>query len=384
MLRSTDRILVTHQGTLPRPADIREMLIAQTTGQAIDQAAFQRRVAAAVAEGVKQQAAIGIDCVNDGELGKTTFNDYVRERLGGLAPTDEPYVSHISGRDLKEFPEYFSGPDAFGGRPRGGIRRVVWACTGPITYTGQAMIQRDIDTLKAALQGVNVPEAYLPAIAPGSVEHWLRNAYYKSDEEYLFALTDALRVEYKAIIDAGFIVQIDDPDLADGWQVNPTLTKDEYRRYAAIRVDALNHALRDLPEDRVRFHVCWGSYHGPHKFDIPLADIVDLILNIKAQAYSIEASNPAHDHDWHVWEDVKFPTGKILVPGVIGHCSDFIEHPQLVADRLIRYANLVGRENVIAGTDCGIGSRVGHGKVCWAKFESMVEGARIASKALWG
>ncbi len=384
MNRSTDRILVTHQGTLPRPPEIRGLLVKKTAGEAIDEAELQRHVTARIAEGVRQQVTAGIDIVNDGELGKTSFNDYVRERLGGLGPTDEPYVSHISGRDLKEFPDYFGGSDAFGGRPRGGMRRVVYACTGPLTYTGQAFIQRDIANLKAALNGAGASEAYLPAIAPGSVEHWLRNSHYANDEKFLFALADALREEYRAIIDAGFILQVDDPDLADGWQVNPTLTREEYRRYAALRVDALNHALRDLPQDRIRFHVCWGSYHGPHKFDLPLGDLVQLILSIHAEAYSIEAANPCHEHDWQLWETVKLPAGKILMPGVIGHYCDFIEHPELVAQRLVRYAGLVGRENLIAGTDCGIGTRVGHGSICWAKFENMAEGARIASKKLWG
>ncbi len=223
MHRSTNRILVTHQGTLPRPPEIRDLLVKKTAGETIDEAELQRHITTHVAAGVRQQVAAGIDVVNDGEIGKTSFNDYVRERLGGLGPTDEPYVSHISGRDVKEFPEYFGNTtDAFGGRPRGGVRRVVYACTGPLTYTGQAFIQRDIANLKAALNGAGASEAYLPAIAPGSVEHWLRNSYYATDEQFLFALADALREEYRAIIAAGFILQIDDPDLADGWQVHPT------------------------------------------------------------------------------------------------------------------------------------------------------------------
>lgn len=221
-------------------------------------------------------------------------------------------------------------------------------------------------------------------VARGTVEHWMKNEFYPSDETYLEALADALHVEYKAIADAGFILQIDDPDLPDGWQVNAQMKVPEYRKFAEVRVEALNHALRGIPSEKVRLHVCWGSYHGPHKHDIPLKDIVDILLKVRADAYSIEASNPCHAHEWRVWGDVKLPDGKILIPGVVSHSSDFIEHPELVAERLVRYARLVGRENVIAGTDCGLGTRVGHPKIAWAKLKAMVEGARIASKQLWG
>ncbi len=232
-------------------------------------------------------------------------------------------------------------------------------------------MQRDIDNLKAALQVSRIEEAFLPAIAPGTVEHWLRNEYYPSEEAFLTAVADALHEEYAAIVDAGFVLQIDDPDLPDAWQIHPEMDVSAYQRFANVRVEALNHALRGLPEDRVRFHTCWGSYHSPHLYDIPLRDIVDLILKVKAECYSIEASNPRHDHERRVWEEMKLPAGKSLMPGVIAHASDFIEHPQLVADRLVRYASVVGRENVIAGTDCGIGSRVGHPRIYWAKFEAM-------------
>ena len=227
-------------------------------------------------------------------------------------------------------------------------------------------------------------ETFLPSVAPGTIEHWLRNEYYSSDEEYLFALADAVREEYKAIVDAGFLLQIDDPDLGDAWQIHSDMTVPEYRKFAELRIEALNHALRDIPPERVRLHVCWGSYHGPHLFDIPLRDIIDLILKVRAEGYSIEASNPRHDHEWRMWEDVKLPEGKVLIPGVVGHSSDFIEHPELVAERLIKYARLVGRENVIAGTDCGLGTRVGHPKITWAKFQAMAEGAQLATKELWG
>ena len=237
--------------------------------------------------------------------------------------------------------------------------------------------------MKAALAGIDGVEAFLPAVAPGTIEHWMENEYYQTDEEFLNAIADAMHEEYKAITDAGFLLQIDDPDLADAWQIHPEMSVPEYRKFAELRIEALNYALRDIPEESVRFHMCWGSYHGPHIYDIPLKDIVDLILKVKAQAYSIEASNPRHDHEWGVFEDVKLDDGKILIPGVTGHASDFVEHPELVAQRLVRYATLVGRESVIAGTDCGLGTRVGHPDIAWAKFEAMAEGARLATQELW-
>jgi 5-methyltetrahydropteroyltriglutamate--homocysteine methyltransferase len=327
-----------------------------------------------------------MDCINDGELSKTSFSDYVHDRFGGLDPhPTQPYVSAISGRDMRAFPAYFTSGDAFGAaRQRARIRRMQIRCVGPLSYTGQAAVQADIANFRAALGSATPEDAFLPAIAPGSIEHWLSNAYYPSDEAFLFGIANAMHEEYKAIVDAGFLLQIDDPDLADAWQIHPDLSVPEYRKYAELRIDALNHALRDIPADRIRFHMCWGSYHGPHKFDIPLRDIVDLILNVRAEAYSIEASNPCHEHEWRVWEDVKLPDGAILIPGVVGHYSDFIEHPELVAERLVRYARVVGRENVIAGTDCGLGGRVGHPSIVWAKFQAMAEGAALATKVLWG
>lgn len=383
MRRSTDRVLVTHQGTLPQPDRIRSMLVARRTGGDYDAAAFDAAVREEVAAGVRRQASIGIDIVNDGEYSKTSFSDYVSDRLGGLQPTAKPYVSPISGRDIREFPEYF-GESSIPGVPRAaGIRRVIHECVEPLRYTGQAALTTDIANLKAALAGTDVAEAYLPAVAPGSIEHWLKNAYYPSEEAFLYGIADAMHEEYRAVVDAGFILQIDDPDLADGWQVHPDLAVADYRREAELRTEVLNHALRGLPEDRIRMHMCWGSYHGPHRHDLPLAEFVDIVLKVRAQAYSIEAANPRHSHEWRLWEDVKLPEGKILTPGVVGHYSDFVEHPEGVADHLVRYANLVGRENVIAGTDCGLGTRVGHGKIAWAKLESLAEGARIASQRLW-
>lgn len=257
-------------------------------------------------------------------------------------------------------------------------------CVAPLQYVGHAALKEDLENFRAALGGVKVEEAFLPANTPGTIEHWLRNEHYPSDEAFVYAIAEAMREEYKAIVDAGFLLQIDDPDLPDGWQMYPEMSVADYRKYAAVRVEALNHALRDIPKDRVRLHVCWGSFHGPHQNDIPLRDIIDLIFRVRAQSFSIEASNPRHEHEWRVFEEFKLPEGAVLIPGVVGHCTDFIEHPELVTERLMRYAKLVGRENVMAGTDCGLGPRVGHATIAWAKLTSLAEGARLATKQLWG
>jgi 5-methyltetrahydropteroyltriglutamate--homocysteine methyltransferase len=386
MPRDPHRVLTTHAGSLPRPDDLRAMVTAQTDRQPYDEAALARRLRRAVAEVVQEQVACGLDIINDGELSKANFTNYVRQRISGFEERprqagDPPPPLSISARDQQEFPEYFATRTGFRGVGPG--QRQVF-CTGPLTYIGQAAVRTDIENFEAALQGVSVEAAFLPAVAPGTIEHWLRNDYYPSDEAYLEVLADAMHEEYRAITDAGFVLQIDDPDLPDAWNIHTEMTVPEYRKFAALRVDALNHALRGIPPERVRLHVCWGSYHGPHKFDIPLQDIVDLILRVPAAAYSIEASNPCHEHEWRVWQDVKLPDGAVLIPGVVGHSSDFIEHPELVAERLVRYADLVGRENVMAGTDCGLGTRVGHPKIAWAKLRAMVEGARLATKRLWG
>ncbi len=383
MKRSTERILVTHVGSLARPKDLLDMLVARNEGKPYDQAALARRTREAVTEVVAKQIACGVDIVNDGELGKSNFSRYTRERLCGFverAPGADFKPTSIFGRDLAEFPDYFNR----GGRTSIGHHTRVFYCVEPLKYVGQDEVKRDIENLKSALQGRNVAEAFLPAIAPGTMEHWMKNEYYPTDEAYLFAIAEAMGEEYKAIVDAGFILQIDDPDLADAWQMHPEMSVADYRKYQEMRVEALNHGLKELPADRIRFHMCWGSYHGPHKYDIPLKDIADLILKVRAGAYSIEASNPCHDHEWRVWKEIKFPAEKVLIPGVVGHYSDFIEHPQAIADRLVRYAAIMGRENVVAGTDCGIGSRVGHPQVGWAKFQAMAEGARLATKELWG
>jgi 5-methyltetrahydropteroyltriglutamate--homocysteine methyltransferase len=374
MKRSSERILTSHAGSLPRPDDVRAMLTAKHAGQPYDRAAFATRVRAAVFEVVRKQIESGIDVVNDGELSKINFTSYARERLGGVTQrkrqAGQPSFK-IWGRDEAEFPEYFAAIDL-------GVDYAV--CSGALTYVGQEAVQTDIANLKAALEGVSVTEAFITAVAPGTIEHWLKNEHYADEQSYLAAIAEAMREEYSAIVDAGFILQIDDPDLGDAWQIHPEMDVRTYRRFAELRVDVLNHALRGIPAERVRFHMCWGSYHGPHKYDIPLDQIIDLVLKVNAQCYSIEASNPRHEHEWQVWRKVKLPDGKMLMPGVVGHASDFVEHPELVAERLQRFVGLVGRDNIIAGTDCGLGTRVGHPKIAWAKFEAMAEGARLASQ----
>jgi len=378
---STERILTTHAGALPQPPDLKQMHGARDTGTPLNAEAFRQRVRGAVAEVVRKQLDCGLDVINDGEVGKSNFSRYARDRLSGfIERTAKPgeQTSTIFARDLVEFTEYFKNRTYHRGD---NVRRVF--CNAPLKYVGQESLKSEIEDFKAALAGQKYEDAFLPAIAPVTIEHWMKNDYYPNDEAYLMAIADAMHDEYKAIVDAGFLLQIDDPDLPDGWQFMSNMTVPEYRKYAELRIDALNNGLRDIPPDRVRFHTCWGSYHGPHKYDIPLRDIIDLILKVKANTISIEAANPRHEHEWRVWEEVKLPAGKVLVPGVVGHATDIVEHPQAIADRLVRYAKIVGRENVMAGTDCGLGPRVGDPQIAWAKFEAMAEGARIATKALW-
>ncbi|HUZ77243.1 MAG TPA: cobalamin-independent methionine synthase II family protein [Chloroflexota bacterium] len=382
MRHSLNRIAVVHAGSLPRPAEL------QRTVEAGDMTAFGERLPAAVAEVVQRQVESGLSEVNDGELSKLSgFSGYARERLRGLE--ERPYESghgpaprDVNARDQRAFPGFFDA--SRGGMVFRTASRQMF-CVGPLEYSGGPSIATDIRNLKAALSvhGAQV-EGYLPAIAPGTIEHWMWNEHYASDEELLFAIADAMHEEYQAVTDAGLVLQIDDPDLPDGWQMFPEMSVEDYRRYAAVRVEALNHALRGLPREQIRLHVCWGSGHGPHQNDIPLRDIVDLILRVNVGCYSIEAANPRHEHEWTVWEDVKLPEGKLLMPGVVGHSTDIIEHPDLVAQRLVRYAGLVGREQLVAGTDCGLGPRVGHPEIVWAKLTALSEGARRASSTLWG
>lgn len=384
---SQNRILTTHAGALPRSDVLRQMILARANGLAFDQDALAKQLTGEVAEIVKKQVDCGIDSVNDGEAGKTNFTNYVRERLSGFEtrhykPGEGPVPLSIASRDIALFPEYFAAGKAGFAGSGPSLSQVF--CIAPLKYVGHEAFQEDVANFKAALQGVKVAEAFLPANTPGTIEHWMRNEHYKNAEEFVYAIAEAMHEEYKAIVDAGFLLQIDDPDLPDGWQMYPAMSVAEYRKYATIRVDALNHALRDIPREKIRLHVCWGSFHGPHQSDIPLDDIIDIIFRVKASSYSIEASNPCHEHEWRVFEKVKLPEGAVLIPGVVGHCCDFIEHPELVAQRLVTYAKLVGRENVMAGTDCGLGPRVGQAKIAWAKLKAMAAGAELATKQLWG
>jgi 5-methyltetrahydropteroyltriglutamate--homocysteine methyltransferase len=383
--RRTDRILTTHAGALPRADDLKKMVFARADGEPYDKDLLHRRLRESVNEVVRAQIAYGVDIVNDGEVGKTNFTNYVRERLSGLETHErragDPPLHSITARDNKRYSEYFEGTS--GGFAWRGYTRPTTICVSPLEYVGHAELREDLDNFKAALDGVAVEGAFLNANTPGTIEHWLVNRYYPSQEAFLYAIADAMSVEYEAIAKAGFLLQIDDPDLPDAWQMYPDMTVAEYRVYAELRVDALNHALRNVPTESIQLHVCWGSFHGPHQNDIPLEHIIDIIFKVRASSYSIEASNPVHEHEWTVFETAKLPDGATLIPGVVGHASDFIEHPKLIAQRLERYAKLIGRERVMGGTDCGLGPRVGHPKIAWAKLEAMAAGARLASERLW-
>jgi 5-methyltetrahydropteroyltriglutamate--homocysteine methyltransferase len=393
MGQSTGRITASHAGALPRPEYLQRLFDAGGS----QEAAFTAALDGAVAEVVAQQAAVGIDVVNDGEISKRgLFTGYIRDRMSGFEQRSfrpgehAPANAGVTGRDRREFPGFYAaGLGGFGSRPASLSQQdaayspgaVSYVCTAPLRYTGGDAVQADIRRLAMAADHHDV-EAFLPAITPGTVEHWLRNEYYPDVESFLVAIADVLHAEYRAITDSGLLLQVDDPDLPDGWQMFPDMTVPEYRRYAALRVDALNHALRGIPEDRVRLHICWGSQHGPHRDDIAFRDIVDLMLSVPAGCYSFEAASPRHEHEWAIWADVTLPDGKALMPGVVGHATDIIEHPELVAQRLIRFAELVGPDNVIAGTDCGLGGRVGHPEIAWAKLADLAAGARIASQRL--
>jgi 5-methyltetrahydropteroyltriglutamate--homocysteine methyltransferase len=396
MKTSTNRILTTHVGSLPRPESIKALLRARLSGQPLDEAQLAACVAEAVTEVVRQQAEVGLDVISDGEMGKVSFLGYAEERLTGFVPmkADAPDVpsSNVGGpwarrldtrREWRAFREYYQEylPRAM---PPAAPPSV---CQGPIAYKGQALLQRDLDNFKAALQGVPVEEAFVPAIAPAMVGRG-QNQYYATDEEYVFAIAEALKSEYKAIVDAGFILQIDDPGLGETWDMLiPAPPLEDYRRMQARNIEALNHALAGIPEERVRYHLCWGSWQGPHLHDLGLRDIVDLLLRVKAQAYSVEAATPRHAYEWRVWGDVKLPAGKVLIPGVIAHTTAVVEHPETVAERLMNFASVVGRERVIAGADCGFAQGAlyqrQHPTVMWAKFAALVEGARLASERLW-
>jgi 5-methyltetrahydropteroyltriglutamate--homocysteine methyltransferase len=381
--RSQDRILTTHVGSLPRPEALLE-LAGYKKGPPQDVAEYRRRQREAVAEIVKQQAAVGLDVINDGEFGKESWAAYVLQRITGfeIRPQQMRPLEWL-GRDGERFREFIAQelPQVLTGSP-------TEACVAPITYKSTEAIDHAIENLKVALRDFPGVEGFMTAVAPASTAYNGVNEYYPSDRDYVFAIADALRVEYQAIHRAGLLVQVDDAVLANMYDALTQRSPQKYREWAELRVAALNHALEGIPEDRVRYHICFGSWHLPHISDAPLEAIADLIVNVRAGAYSIEAANPRHEHEWRVWEKVRLPAGRILIPGVITHHIITVEHPQVVADRIVRFARIVGRENVIAGTDCGFAQvdsikRV-HPKIMWAKFESLVEGARLATRELWG
>ena len=385
---STDRIRTTHVGSLPRPRPLIELMLARQAGRPVDPSRYASEVAKAVDEVVARQVALGIDIVADGEESKPSFVAYVNERLGGFEPETgaaRHRTSFDGSREHLAFPEFYAS-HAQGRAP--GSRPPHLVCTGPITYQGKALVEADIANLKAALAKTKGAVAFMPAASPASIESWQRNAHYKSEEDFLFAIATAMREEYRAIVDAGLMLQIDDPSLVTHYTSTPSLDMPAMQAWAEVRVAALNHALEGIPADQVRHHTCYGINMGPRVHDLELKHIVGVLLKINAGAYSFEAANPRHEHEWRLWEEVKLPEGKALIPGVISHTTVLVEHPELIAERLLRYAKVVGRERVIAGADCGFASHPSaepevHPTVVWAKFAALVEGARLASKELW-
>jgi 5-methyltetrahydropteroyltriglutamate--homocysteine methyltransferase len=387
MKRSSERILTTHVGSLIRPAPLQEFLRAKQAGRPYDHAAYETCLTSNVAEVVREQAEVGIDVVSDGEFGKSiSWSQYVLERLSGferrpIKPGGNPFTR---GVDRERFADFYAELDA-----REGMATTVEAvCVGPIAYTGEAELKRDIANFKAALKDVNVTEAFLPVAAPASVIPDRKNEYYKTEEDLIRAIGAAMRTEYRMIIDAGFVLQLDDARAAVSYdRMVPPASFADYRKWLALQVDVLNEAIAGLPPDRIRYHVCWGSWPGPHTTDVPLKDIVDLILGMKVGAYVLESANPRHEHEWRVWETAKLPPDRLLIPGVISHATNVVEHPELVAERIVRVARLVGRENLLAGTDCGFAQgpfyRRVHPSIMWAKLDALVQGARLASAQLW-
>ncbi len=396
MKRSVERILTTHVGSLPRPQDLMALYASNAPDDKL-----QPRLRGAVADIVRQQAQTGVDVVNDGEYGKAMRSgmdfgawwSYVYPRLQGFALREEEAKKGrgawtFGSKERKDFAEFYAAEAsaaASAARQSGSSSAALYGltCTAPVKYIGHASIKRDLENLAAAVRASPVEDVFMTAVSPATLQI-LPNEYYKSSEDYTWALAEAVHEEYKAIVDAGFILQIDDPALVDiyDWWFSMDGDIAGYRKWAAFQVEALNHALEGIPEDRVRFHICWGSWHGPHQGDVQLKDVVDLLLKVKAQAYVIEAGNVRHEHEWKIWKNIKLPQGKILIPGVVSHATNVLEHPELIADRLIRFASVVGRENVIAGTDCGLGGRV-HPQIAWAKLAALSEGAKLASKELW-
>ncbi len=403
MKRSDGRILTTHVGSLSRPSELLALNAARSAGTA-DASAYDRGLASAVAAVVLKQRDFGIDIVNDGEFGKPmsvaydygAWWNYAFERLEGFAaPETIPETEHKKSavadlsltsfsrrRDWQQFSDFYqdSTSGLTGSAPARRQRRPV--CVGPVRYKGYEQIRADIDHLKSALAKAGIEEGFMTSVGPGSFARG-EDLHYKTEEEFVFASAEAMRQEYKAIVESGLILQIDDPSLPDNWDmINPEPPLEEFKKFERVRMEALNHALKGLPPDRIRFHICWGSWHGPHTTDIPLRDIVDLVLSVNAGAYSLEAGNVRHEHEWRVWQEFKLPPDKLLIPGVVSHATNIVEHPQVVADRIVRFANVVGRERVIAGTDCGLGGRI-HPQVAWAKLAALAEGAQLATRELW-
>ncbi len=382
MKRSTRKILTTHTGSLPRPAGLLSLLSAKEAGTLANRADFEAAVRDAVAETVRKQVEAGVAVINDGEMSKVGYSTYVKDRLSGFEGQSTPLTGMLA--DIKDFPEY--GARLFSQSPAAALKMP--ACNGPIQYRDTRDLELDIANLEAATAGVKAEEVFMSAASPGVISVFLANNHYPTREAYLGALADAMKTEYEAIHRAGFLLQVDCPDLAMNRHIQfADLKTSEFRKQATMQIQALNHALANIPADAVRLHLCWGNYEGPHHRDIAMKDIVDIVLKAKPAGISFEASNPRHEHEWKIWKDIQLPAGKVLIPGVLDSSTNFIEHPELVAERIVRFANAVGRENVIAGTDCGFSTFAGftvvNPKITWAKLKAMAEGARIASRELW-
>ena len=392
MKRSADRIRTTHAGRLPNSAGCDDLPIRLFRGEKIDPAVIQ----AGLEHVVRRQLDIGVDIIGDGEFWKSRSFSYYSRHLTGIETRalkpGEPVSTRVFTRERDEFAEFYRDLDSTGtifhvpGEKPMPPERERMIATGPVKSKGTAALGQEIAAFKAAIAKADraVEESFFCVIAPGWLDHFIYNEYYKTDEEFIFALAEALREEYRAVVDAGFILQVDDPGVVDWWDMlKPALSVEDYRdKFARLRIEAVNHALKGIPEDRVRYHLCWGSWHGPHTHDLPFQQIVELMLQVNAQCYSFEAANVRHEHEWKLWKDIKLPDGKMLLPGVVSHSTNLVEHPELIAERIQRFAGAVGRDNVIAGTDCGLGGRV-HAEIAWAKLGALVEGARLASKALW-
>jgi 5-methyltetrahydropteroyltriglutamate--homocysteine methyltransferase len=379
MKRSTDRILTTHTGSLPRPPELVDMIRAAEEGTLSDRPAFDARVKQAVADTVRQQAEAGIDVVNDGEQGKPGYSTYIKDRVTGFGGANRMTTVQAEARDFPEFTQRRVGGGATILRP---------TCDGPLAWKDFAAVERDIDNLKAATAGAGAEEVFMSAASPGVIAIFLANDYYPSPDAYLEALVSVMRDEYNAIHQAGFLLQLDCPDLAMSRHLRyGDLSLEEFRKIVAQHVEVVNEATKDIPPDRMRLHLCWGNYEGPHHLDVPLKDIIDIVLTARPAALSFEGANPRHEHEWKVWQEVKLPPDKLIIPGVIDSTTNFIEHPELVAERIVKYADVVGKERVIAGTDCGFGtfatSSTVDPRITWAKLRAMADGARIASEALW-